>query len=396
MQIFGILSVALIVALILRWPRVAQAKIWRATITPLASIIGSGFLVLGPILAKSYGMWTPFAMGLLCALAFAIGSAVRFNIMALDKVEHDVISGRIETAASWVLSFAYIISVAYYLNLLGAFAVSLTPWSTELAARSVTSAVFVCILTVGWGKGFAAMERMEQISVGLKLAIIAGLLFGLGWFFANHVMQGALIFTPASTTGWSSIVLLFGLLVTVQGFETSRYLGQDYDAATRVYSMRLAQIMSSIIYMIYVVLMSYVFEPSQIETSETAIIDLMVLVAPVLPVMLIIAALAAQFSAAVADTSGAGGLVNELTQGRVPVKMGYAVLTGLGLVLTWGMDVFEIISWASKAFAAYYMLQGIIAVCLARRDNQNWRVIAFFASVAILAAVVMLFGAAVE
>jgi hypothetical protein len=112
--------------------------------------------------------------------------------------------------------------------------------------------------------------------------------------------------------------------------------------------------------------------------------------------MLIIAALAAQFSAAVADTSGAGGLVSELTKGRVPVKMGYAVLTGLGLVLTWGMDVFEIISWASKAFAAYYMLQAAIAVCLARREQQSWYIVVFFSVVTLFAACVMVFGAAVE
>jgi hypothetical protein len=33
---------------------------------------------------------------------------------------------KIETLSSWALAFAYIISVAYYLNLLGSFAVSLT------------------------------------------------------------------------------------------------------------------------------------------------------------------------------------------------------------------------------------------------------------------------------
>ena len=35
---------------VLLWPRLADAPLWRATITPLASILGSGFLVLGPIL----------------------------------------------------------------------------------------------------------------------------------------------------------------------------------------------------------------------------------------------------------------------------------------------------------------------------------------------------------
>ncbi|WP_417272608.1 hypothetical protein [Celeribacter halophilus] len=391
-----IIAASVAVAALLMWPRLARAKLWRATVTPLASIIGSGFLVLGPILAESYGAWTPLAMALLCALSYAIGMAVRFNITAIDRHGHDLRSARLETVASWLLSLAYVISVAYYLNLLGAFAVSLTPWDTELAARWVTTAVFLVILGVGWIKGFAALEHLEQISVGLKLAIIAGLLVGLAWFFSDQTQSGVLVISAPALTGWPALSLLFGLLVTVQGFETSRYLGDDYDAATRVRSMKLAQWISTAIYMVYVVLVAYVFLPDQIETSETAIIDMMELVTPILPLMLVIAALAAQFSAAVADTSGAGGLVEELTRQRVPVKIGYAVLVALGLLITWALDVFQIISWASKAFAAYYTVQGMIAVVLAQREGKSRSLVTAFAAVSLMAASVTLFGSAVE
>ncbi|MCA0044692.1 APC family permease [Celeribacter litoreus] len=396
MEAFVILLASCLTAGVLIWPRLARSTLWKATVTPLASIIGSGFLVLGPILAQAYGQWTPLAMALLCALAYAIGMVVRFNITALDDAGHTRVSSGLETVASWALSLAYVISVAYYLNLLGAFAVSLTPWDTAFDARMVTTVVFAVILITGWTKGFAALERLEQVSVGLKLSIIVGLLVGLAWFFGDKAAKASLVFTPASLTGWSAVTLLFGLVVTVQGFETSRYLGQEYDAATRVRSMRLAQWISSLIYMVYVLLMAYVFLPDQIETSETAIIDMMARVAPILPAMLVAAALAAQFSAAVADTSGAGGLVEELTKGRVPVKAGYAVLVALGLVLTWGLDVFQIISWASKAFAAYYTVQGAIAVVLAKRSGEAAAKIAFFAAVTALAAAVTLFGTAVE
>lgn len=396
MQNTVIIAASLAVAALLMWPRLARAKLWMATVTPLASIIGSGFLVLGPILAESYGAWTPLAMALLCALSYAIGMAVRFNITAIDRHGHDLCSARLETVASWLLSLAYVISVAYYLNLLGAFAVSLTPWDTELAARWVTTAVFLVILGVGWIKGFAALEHLEQISVGLKLAIIAGLLVGLAWFFSDQSLSGALVVSAPTLTGWPALSLLFGLLVTVQGFETSRYLGDDYDADTRVRSMKLAQWISTAIYMVYVVLVAYVFLPAQIETSETAIIDMMELVAPILPLMLVFAALAAQFSAAVADTSGAGGLVEELTRQRVPVKIGYAVLVALGLLITWALDVFQIISWASKAFAAYYTVQGMIAVVLAQREGKSRSLVTGFAAVTLIAASVTLFGSAVE
>ena len=97
-----------------------------------------------------------------------------------------------------------------------------------------------------------------------------------------------------------------------------------------------------------------------------------------------------------ADTSGAGGLVEELTRQRVPVKVGYAVLVALGLLITWALDVFQIISWASKAFAAYYTVQGMIAVVLAQREGKSRSLVTAFAAVSLIAASVTLFGSAVE
>lgn len=95
-----IIAASVAVAALLMWPRLARAKLWRATVTPLASIIRSGFLVLGPILAESYGAWTPLAMALLCALSYAIGMAVRFNITAIDRHGHDLRSVRLEVRAT--------------------------------------------------------------------------------------------------------------------------------------------------------------------------------------------------------------------------------------------------------------------------------------------------------
>ena len=99
------------------------------------------------------------------------------------------------------------------------------------------------------------------------------------------------------------------------------------------------------------------FAPNTLELSETAIIDLMAIVTPILPLLLIAAAISAQFSAAVADTSGSGGLLTELTRWRISSRAGYAVLVIVGLCLTWTLSVFEIIGYASRAFALYYALQ---------------------------------------
>jgi hypothetical protein len=381
---------------LLFYPPLANARIWRATITPLASIIGSGFLVIGPILDVNFGFYAPLVMLFLVGIAYLFGSSIRYNIGRIEAVANRPMAvERLEPVASSVLAFAYIISVAYYLNLFGSFGVSLTTLDDAYHARVLTTCVFAVILMVGWTKGFSALERMEQISVGVKLSIIAGLLVGLAVHFGKTAQSGDLVLTPATVSGWPALTLIFGLIVTVQGFETSRYLGNTYDAATRIRSMRLAQIVSTVIYMIYISLVAYVFAPGTMTLDETAIIDMMQIVAPILPGLLVAAALSAQFSAAVADTSGSGGLIAEVSRNRVPPRLAYALLVGIGVFLTWTSNVFEIISYASRAFAAYYALQAGIAATSAwlRRDMPR---LAIFAPLALMGISIAVFGQPVE
>ena len=393
-----VLLATLAAAAILVYPGLARAPTWRATITPLASIIGSGFLVLGPILDASYGMFAPLVMAGLCLVAWLFGGAIRFNIAVIehDKGHRPVLEERLETASSWALAFAYFISVAYYLNLFGAFGVSLTPVNDDQHAKLLTSAILLLILAVGWTRGFKALERMEQVSVGIKLAIISGLIFGLASYFFQQAGSANLVLDPPALTGWAAVAVAFGLIVTVQGFETSRYLGDSYPAKTRIRSMLWAQAISTLIYMIYIGFLSFSLPPKALALDETAIISMMEIVAPILPALLVAAALSAQFSAAVADTSGSGGLIAELTHGRVPVRVAYAVLVAVGLVLTWSLDVFQIISYASRAFALYYTLQAMIAAAAAWRiPGDRGRAPAYLA-LALLGALIVLFGASVE
>ncbi|MBS8224993.1 hypothetical protein [Vannielia litorea] len=375
----------------LLWPRIARAEAWRATVTPLASIIGSGFLVLGPLLDHKYGAFAPAVMAALCAIAWGFGAAIRRNIARIEEGERPALDSHVETLASWALAFAYVISVAYYLNLFGSFAVNLTPWHSPTAAHVVTSAAYALILATGWLRGFSALEGMEKYAVTLKLAIIAGLLVGLAAFFVQKAGAGALIVNPVQVAPWQALTLGMGLIVTVQGFETSRYLGHSYSARRRIASMRHAQIIATAIYMAYILLAAYVFPPGEIETSETAIIDMMRVVAAILPPLLVAAALAAQFSAAVADTGGSGGLVQELTRGRIKQPAAYALLTAAGLALTWGFHVFEIIAFASRAFALYYALQSLLAAraCTGTRA-------ALFYTLAAAALAIALLGQSVE
>ncbi len=389
-------------ALIVFWPRLASSIGWKAAITPLASIIGSGFLVLGPILIASYGHGALVVMAGLCLTAYLFGGAIRYNIAAIDGYsEHPEVSDGdyrrlIERLSSWVLAVAYIISVAYYLNLLGAFALSMSPFATPFNQKLATSAAFLLILTIGWTRGFTALEWMEQLSVGIKLSIIAGLLAGLVYFFGEKASADALIINPVAKSGWAGVTLAFGLIITVQGFETSRYLGAEYDAATRVKSMRLAQLVSTAIYIIYIGLIAFVFSTDGMKLTETSIIDEMIVVAPILPILLVVAALSAQFSAAIADTGGSGGLMSELTRGKMSPRHGYILLTVVGLALTWFSQIFEIINFASRAFALYYGFQALLAAQRAYRFGDSRHKIVGFSALAFFGLAIAILGDAVQ
>ncbi len=378
------------------WPRLRRKRLWRAMVTPLASIIGSGFLILGPLLAAAYGWLAPLVMAGLCLAAWAFGAAIRANIAArAARPVPAPLVARLDRASELVLGFAYVISVAYYLNLFGAFGTRLIWPDNPEAARGLTSAVFVLILAVGWRRGFGSLERLEYLAVTLKLAIIAGLLLGLGVHFQARMAADGPLFPPAAERGWPALTLAFGLLVTVQGFETSRYLGAAYCAAERIRSMRWAQALAALIYLSYTTMLTFGLASPARPIAETAIIDLMERVAPVLPGLLVGAALAAQLSAAIADTAGAGGLSEELTRRRLPARQAYLGLVLSGLVLTWSANVFEIIAWASRAFAAYYALQSAIAMLEARAGARHARALGFGA-LTVLALVIVVFSSPAE
>ena len=88
-----------------------------------------------------------------------------------------------------------------------------------------------------------------------------------------------------------------------------------------------------------------------------------------LPLMLMLAALMSQFSAAVADLGGGGGLLRENSHGRLSTKAGYVSIAACAVLLVWAVDLLEIIALASRAFAAYYFLQTLLAIVYNRKDS---------------------------
>jgi len=315
------------------------------------------------------GKLAPFAMLGIVLLAYGIGGIIRYNIRNLEpllqqsgKMDHFTLYN--ERVSSFALSLAYVVSIAFYLRLLSSFLLHQTGHGGGVfLEKGLTTFVLLSIGLVGVRFGLRVLEHLEKYSVTIKLAIIFALLIGLALFDLRSIPFESLSNPAAMEHGWwERLRMLAGLLLVVQGFETSRYLGEEYDRDTRNRTMRLAQVLSGAIYVAFVILalplLAHMQNP---EPDETAIIELAGMVSPLLPYMLIVAAVMSQFSAAVADTVGCGGLLSEETKGKLTAGRSYLLITGLAIVLVWVANVFEIISIASRAFALYYLLQGINA-----------------------------------
>ena len=382
------------VLLLMFQPRLTQSRFWQATLTPLSSIIGSGFLIIAPLLASIVGIYSPLAVTAIVVLAYAIGSVIRFNIIHAEPLIHDhkahPVIYKIDLIANAALSFAYVTAVAFYLSLLSSFLLTYMGFSeSPNLERLLTTIIIIFIATTGYFRGLGGLEKLEAYSMSLQLSIVAALLIGIVVYDYNFVQSGEeLIFEVKGRDWFTKICILSGILLVVQGFETSRFLGEKYNARIRVQSMRRAQLISGALYFVSVIALLPIVQTLDLENIQIAkIVAATGLAAAVLPLMLIVAAIMSQFSAAVADTVGAGCLASESSSGKLSTNKGYLLVSFLAIVLVWTADLLEIISVASRAFALYYLLQCVVAIIASHHHYIQSKRIAYFTQFATLAGI---------
>jgi heme/copper-type cytochrome/quinol oxidase subunit 4 len=68
---------------------------------------------------------------------------------------------------------------------------------------------------------------------------------------------------------------------------------------------------------------------------------------------------------------GAGGLASESSKGKLSTRNGYLVVSVLAIILVWAADLLEIISFASRAFALYYLLQCVVALIASYHQTEH-------------------------
>ena len=346
-----------------------------ATATPLASIFGSGFLVIVPILAGAVGPYAWLAMACVCGLAYAMGSVIRFNIRNAEPLlEAGTASHRatfFERTSDLALVIAYAISVCLYIRILAAFLLGGLGIDTPLNEHIVTVAVISIIGYVGYTKGLDMLQNLEKIALGVTLIIIVALLAGFAFYDVNTIRGAGIQMPKIPDHGWWQILTLVGgTLIVVQGFETSRYLQEEFDTDTRIRSCRLSQIVSTGVYIVFILLAIPLMHFLGAKVEDNALIMLAGKASALLPVPLIIAAVLSQFSAAVADTIGGGGNLAETTKQHVDSRHAYLVICGIAVIVAF-FSTLTVLALASRAFAFYYTLQCLVAFNVSKDRNQR-------------------------
>jgi len=347
-----------------------------ATSTPLSSIFGSGFLIIVPILAGAVGSYAVFAMAAVCAVAYAVGSVIRFNIRHAESVLADdpgEATLALERSSDLALVLAYIISVSLYLHILSAFVLSGFHADSDLNESLMTTAIICIITAIALIKGLDALDVLEQWGLYITLLIIALLASGFAYYdwTAWRSTSGITLVDGLEHTPWEILTIVAGTLIVVQGFETTRYLGSRFDADVRVQASRWSQIISTAVYVGFVALTLPALHTLNGVYNDNSLIALVGVVATFLVVPLIIAATLSQFSAAVADTLAAAGSLEETTQGHLTTKWACLLIGGGAIMLTWSASTLQIVALASRAFAFYYMLQCLVAISVSQSFGQR-------------------------
>jgi len=353
-----------------------RAHLRHARTTPLASIFGSGFLVIVPILKGAVGPYAVAAMAGVCALAYAMGSVIRFNIRHVEPIlEAGEASPRLlrrERVANLALVLAYAVSVCLYIHILAAFVLGSMGINTPFRENIFTVLVVAAIGYLGRQHGLDMLLVTERWALRVTAVLLLALIAGFVSYDWTAFSTNTLVLPPVPKEDlWTVLTVLGGTLIVVQGFETSRYLGSEFDRELRIWSCRSSQIVSTVIYLVFVAAATPLMHFLGDEVQDNGLLILAAKAAYWLVTPLVIAAVLSPFSAAVADVVAAGGTVEETTDGRVDDRQAYVLICGIAVILAFAPTL-TILSFASRSFAFYYFLQCLVALSVT--ENQLHKV----------------------
>ncbi len=311
------------------------------------------------------GSLAAVGMAAVCLLAWTVGIAIRHNIATIEPLVRDgrldQTTALIERTSDQVIVVAYLISVALYARILAQFVVGYVSTGSGNAESLLGMSVIALITLIGLVRGLSGLEGLERVSLGAVLLLVFAISATFAGKDVSQLERRGLHIPPVPHAGLGSVLLVLGgLLITVQGFETVRYQ-QQIDRPARIAGCRLSQLVSSLVYVLLVVLATPLMGLGTASGADANLLDLVKRVAPVLVLPLVLCAVLSQFSAATADTEAGVGNLRGVHWAPFNGRLPYALVGAVSAVLTATLATNVIIVVASRAFAAYYALQCVSA-----------------------------------
>jgi hypothetical protein len=376
--------------------RVQNSERYQATVVPLANIMDIGYVAMTPIIVLISGLDAPLTMLGLCALGFAMGWVIRYNIRQYEPVSDE--KGRlrdIERTGQWALIMASLVNVAYYLQLMGAaIFFPFEEGTVDAAAVETNIAVgsLVALGVIGFFFGLGRLNRMGQRTTAFNLAAVAAIIVGFLGYNIFVALQGNWSlpdYNPPVTT--QSTRQILGFFALVQGFEASRYLTEQYSAELRIATMRNAQIIATVAFVIFPAAALLLIAQVRPDPTPVGAVQIGSVASPVLPWLVLLLAIGSQASASINAIFSSSNVMVELTNKRIPRRLTFPLLAAGSIVVVIATDVLTSVAAASRVFAVFYVIQCLIALIMARRRRQWPRVVGILA-VGLAMLVIAIFG----
>jgi hypothetical protein len=155
--------------------------------------------------------------------------------------------------------------------------------------------------------------------------------------------------------------------------------------------MRLAQVISSVVFVVFVASVLILYVQVQTDFSGESIFIVADKVGDLMPWLILLAAIGSQTSAIINATMSRSDM---LVDHRMPRRWTFVVLLGPAIAIFLLVDITEAVALASRVFAAYFLLQAVIAWILSRRV-QNWAAVAGFTAIALAMGTITIFGVSI-
>ena len=381
----------LVLAYVLYRPRIQQSKDYQATVVPLANIMDVGFILFSPAIVLLVGFRAPFFMLGICLVAIAAGLAIAYNIRNYEPVEGEAgRPDRLERISEWSLLGASMVNIAYYTMILMMLIQLPFDWDSVNGRTVMGIALLAVLVVIGMSGGMDWLNQAGNRTTAFNLAAVIGIVIAFLVANVQEALGGRWDLGPSPDLGTEEIRKMVGLFAIVQGFEASRYIGVRFGSERRVSTMRVAQVVSTIVFVLFVVtlLLAFLPPPPGVEDDASAIFAVSALVGDMLPWLLLLAALGSQTSAIIGATSSRSDM---LVNHKISRTTTFPIILVPAIMLVIFVDVNMAVNLASRVFAAFFTIQASLALILASR-KKNWWAVAGFAGVALVMLTIMVFG----